>query len=34
VAENVTIGRCRTILAQAEIPAGTQLEDCFAAPRA
>jgi UDP-3-O-[3-hydroxymyristoyl] glucosamine N-acyltransferase len=34
VAENVTIGRCCTILAQAEIPAGTQLEDCFAAPRA
>jgi UDP-3-O-[3-hydroxymyristoyl] glucosamine N-acyltransferase len=34
VAENVTIGRCCTILAQAEIPAGARLEDCFAAPRA
>jgi UDP-3-O-[3-hydroxymyristoyl] glucosamine N-acyltransferase len=34
VAENVTIGRCCTILAQAEIPAGAQLEDCFAAARA
>ena len=34
VAENVTIGRCSIILAQAEIPAGAQLEDCFAAPLA
>jgi UDP-3-O-[3-hydroxymyristoyl] glucosamine N-acyltransferase len=34
VAENVTIGRCCTILAQAEIPSGARLEDCFAAPRA
>jgi UDP-3-O-[3-hydroxymyristoyl] glucosamine N-acyltransferase len=34
VAENVTIGRCCTILAQAEIAAGARLEDCFAAPRA
>jgi UDP-3-O-[3-hydroxymyristoyl] glucosamine N-acyltransferase len=34
VAENVTIGICCTILAQAEIPAGAKLEDRFAAPRA
>jgi UDP-3-O-[3-hydroxymyristoyl] glucosamine N-acyltransferase len=34
VAANVTIGRCCTILSRAEIPAGTQLEDYFAAPRA
>ncbi len=34
IAANVTIGRCCTILAQAEVPPGTQLEDCFAAPRA
>ena len=34
IAANVTIGRCCTILAQAEIPAGAQLEDCFAASRA
>jgi UDP-3-O-[3-hydroxymyristoyl] glucosamine N-acyltransferase len=34
VAENVTIGRCCTILTQAEIPAGARLEDCLAAPRA
>jgi UDP-3-O-[3-hydroxymyristoyl] glucosamine N-acyltransferase len=34
IAANVTIGRCCTILAQAEILAGARLEDCFAAPRA
>ncbi|HEY8032963.1 MAG TPA: UDP-3-O-(3-hydroxymyristoyl)glucosamine N-acyltransferase [Methylocella sp.] len=34
IAGNVTIGRCCTILAQLEIPAGTQLEDSFVAPRA
>ena len=34
IAANVTIGRCCTILARAEVPPSTQLEDCFAAPRA
>ena len=34
VAANVTIGRCCTILARAVVPPSTQLEDCFAAPRA
>ena len=34
IAGNVTIGRCCTILAQLEIPAGAQLEDSFVAPRA